>query len=149
LKVFTSGLRARCICLRLYPLFLKVVFTHRGGSHCHTDPWPCAPRLQERPVYWKGGDVTQDSGTGLCGWVSGRLYGPRSHPVSYIYINVQERKVAIWVCCCRLLYVLLKKARSRHQPMCYWWSGTGTLQPKKRCEKKVQTKISYLFRRNL
>jgi argonaute-like protein implicated in RNA metabolism and viral defense len=25
----------------------------------------------------------------------------------------------IWVCCCRLLYVLLKKVRSRHRPTCY------------------------------
>jgi hypothetical protein len=24
---------------------------------CHTELWPCAPRLQERPVCWRGGDV--------------------------------------------------------------------------------------------
>jgi hypothetical protein len=69
LEVFTVGLRAYQICFKLYLFFLKVVqiLAHHGGFPCQTEPWPCAPRLQEWLVCSKDGDVIQGSGIGLYG----------------------------------------------------------------------------------
>ena len=66
-----------------FPWKWSAGFPNHEGFPYHTEPWPSAPRLQERPVCWKDGDVIKGSVRDLCGSVFSSLYGPESLPFSY------------------------------------------------------------------